>query len=62
MHNEHHQYPRSPRFGSTWWDIGGKFSAGLARLRLASMHESSRFARDQDRDLGAGLEPVGATG
>ena len=64
MHNEHHQYPRSPRFGSTWWDIGGKFSAVLARLGLAQVHESSRFTRDQDRDrdLDAGLEPVGATG
>lgn len=58
MHNEHHEYPRSPRFGSTWWDIGGKFAAALARVKLATMHESSRVARDRDDDL----EPVAAVG
>jgi len=48
MHNEHHEYPRSPYFGSTWWDLGGKLGRGLARLDLAVMHESARFSRDND--------------
>lgn len=48
MHNEHHEYPRSPYFGSTWWDIGGKFASLLARLHLVVMHESTRYSRGVD--------------
>ena len=42
MHNDHHEFPRSPRFGTTWWDLGGKLAGGLARLRLVTLHESNR--------------------
>jgi stearoyl-CoA desaturase (delta-9 desaturase) len=45
MHNDHHEFPRSPRFGATWWDLGGKFAAGLQRLRLVKLHESARYLR-----------------
>lgn len=48
MHNEHHEYPRSPHFGATWWDLGGKFAGLLARCRLLVMNESARFSRDSD--------------
>jgi stearoyl-CoA desaturase (Delta-9 desaturase) len=52
MHNEHHEFPRSPRFGSTWWDLGGKLAGLLSRLGVARLHDSSRLRRDS--------EPVGA--
>ncbi len=45
MHNEHHHAPRSPLFGSTWWDVGGKIARLLARLRLAQLHASARLQR-----------------
>jgi len=45
MHNEHHHAPRSPRFGRTWWDIGGKLAGVLARFGLARLHESGRSGR-----------------
>jgi stearoyl-CoA desaturase (delta-9 desaturase) len=48
MHNEHHEYPRSPFFGSTWWDIGGKLATMLAKLRLVTLHHSSRLAGDRE--------------
>jgi stearoyl-CoA desaturase (delta-9 desaturase) len=48
MHNEHHEFPRSPRFGSTWWDLGGKLAGGLSRLGLVKLHESTRFVRQTD--------------
>lgn len=46
MHNEHHEYPRSPFFGESWWDLGGKFARLLARFKLATLHESSRYSRE----------------
>jgi stearoyl-CoA desaturase (delta-9 desaturase) len=48
MHNEHHEYPRSPFFGSSWWDIGGKFATLLARLKLVTLHRSSRLESDRE--------------
>ena len=48
MHNEHHEFPRSPRFGDTWWDLGGKLAGGLAKLRLVKLHESTRLLRQTD--------------
>lgn len=45
MHNDHHEFPRSPRFGSSWWDIGGKLAGGMARLGWLEMHESTRMLR-----------------
>lgn len=48
MHNEHHEYPRSPFFGSTVWDIGGRTARVLARLKLLTLHESARLQRDGD--------------
>jgi stearoyl-CoA desaturase (delta-9 desaturase) len=48
MHNDHHEFPRSPRFGATWWDLGGKLAGGLARLRLATLHQSSRYERQTE--------------
>jgi stearoyl-CoA desaturase (delta-9 desaturase) len=47
MHNEHHEHPRSPRFGRTWWDLGGKLASAMARIRLVTLHESSRAVREQ---------------
>jgi stearoyl-CoA desaturase (delta-9 desaturase) len=48
MHNDHHEFPRSPRFGTTWWDLGGKLASGLQRLKLVKLHESSRLVRQTD--------------
>jgi len=48
MHNEHHEFPRSPRFGTSWWDLGGKLAGGLGRLRLVKLHESTRLLRQID--------------
>ena len=48
MHNEHHEYPRSPYFGSSWWDLGGRLGRMFARFHLAVMHESTRYSRDND--------------
>ena len=48
MHNEHHEFPRSPRFGSTWWDLGGKFAGGLARMKLVTLHQSNRYQRQTE--------------
>ena len=45
MHNEHHEFPRSPRFGSSWWDLGGKMAGGMARLGWLQLHESTRLLR-----------------
>ena len=61
MHNEHHEYPRSPRFGTTWWDLGGKIAGGLARLRLVKLHESTRLVRQVDMNAAQVKipEPVG---
>jgi stearoyl-CoA desaturase (delta-9 desaturase) len=47
MHNEHHHRPRSPRFGRSWWDVGGKLASAMARIRLVTLHESSRVVREQ---------------
>ena len=47
MHNEHHEYPRSPRFGRTWWDVGGKLAAAMSKVKLLTIHESSRILREQ---------------
>ncbi len=48
MHNDHHEYPRSPYFGSSWWDLGGRLGRIFARFNLAVMHESTRYSRDND--------------
>jgi len=48
MHNEHHEYPRSPYFGSTRWDLGGGMVRLLSKLHLVVVHESSRFSRDRE--------------
>ncbi len=48
MHNEHHEYLRSPYFGSTRWDLGAGLGRTFARMHLAVMHESTRFSRDND--------------
>jgi stearoyl-CoA desaturase (delta-9 desaturase) len=59
MHNDHHEYPRSPRFGDSWWDLGGKLAGALARLRLATLHESSRRLRQASIDeLGNLRHPI----
>lgn len=50
MHNEHHENPRSPRFGTTWWDLGGKLAVMLSRLGVARLHVSSRVRRHPDTD------------
>jgi stearoyl-CoA desaturase (delta-9 desaturase) len=61
MHNEHHEYPRSPRFGTSWWDVGGKIAGGLARLRLVKLHESTRLVRQVDMNAAQVKipEPIG---
>ena len=48
MHNEHHENPRSPRFGASWWDLGGKLAGLLARFKLVTLHESSRLNRESE--------------
>ncbi|MEZ5263091.1 MAG: fatty acid desaturase [Acidimicrobiales bacterium] len=48
MHNEHHEYPRSPFFGSTVWDIGGRFARLFAAMGLLTLHTSARQQRDSD--------------
>lgn len=61
MHNDHHEFPRSPRFGSTWWDLGGKLANGLSRLGLVKLYESARLLRQTEmNEMGQKIpEPVG---
>jgi stearoyl-CoA desaturase (Delta-9 desaturase) len=50
MHNDHHEYPRSPFFGDTWWDLGGRSASALGRMRLARLHVSGRRLRQAQLD------------
>ena len=50
MHNEHHEYPRSPRFGNTWWDLGGKLANGLSlENRIRPVFIGREFGNYADR-------------
>jgi stearoyl-CoA desaturase (Delta-9 desaturase) len=48
MHNEHHEHPRSPYFGRSWWDLGGRAATLLSRAGLVRMHESPRPSHHRD--------------
>jgi stearoyl-CoA desaturase (delta-9 desaturase) len=51
MHNNHHEYPRSASFGRSFWDFGGHITKVLAKLKLVSVHESSRRLRQSQLDI-----------
>ena len=64
MHNDHHEFPRSPLFGNSWWDIGGKLATGMNRLGWLRMHCSTRMLRQTQlsilqEPLEREVEPVG---
>ena len=51
MHNEHHEFPRSPYFGDTWWDLGGKTANGFAKLGWLELHKSTRRLRQVELSM-----------
>ena len=48
LHNNHHEFPGSPRFSQKKWEIdfGWWFIAGLEKLGLAEPVQSAALARN----------------